>query len=329
MARSETPEVRLEALQKHRFGDDAKADSDALAAALSDPHYRVVAKAAELAAERLCYPLVRNLIDAYQRLLSDPVKKDPQCYAKQAIARALVALECNDTQFFIAGLSYRQMEPVWGGTQDTAVDVRSSCAMGLVNSGYPRAIQELTALLNDPEIRARQGAARAIACGEPRAAEALLRFKILVGDDEPEVLGDCFTALLAVAGEQAVPLVENYISYDGAATSELAALALGESRLPLALKGLREVWENTPLPDDLRRAMLRAIALHRSDAAFDLLLTLVADGSSSSAEAALEALGTYKHNARLGERIRATVTARNDRRVTESFERVWASGPET
>src|SRR5262245_9459079 len=169
MAKSVTPEERLEALQKHRFGENATADSDVLAAALNDRHFRVTAKAAEIASERLCYPLVRNLIDAYQRLLNDPVKKDPQCYAKQAIARALVALECNDTQFLIAGLSYRQMEPVWGGTQDTAVDVRSSCAMGLVNSGYPRAIQELTALLNDPEMRARQGAARAIACGEPRA----------------------------------------------------------------------------------------------------------------------------------------------------------------
>jgi hypothetical protein len=323
VARALKPEEKLEALLKHRFGDDAKADGEVLAAALSDRHYRVVAKAAEIATERLCYPLTASLIGAYQRLLTDPAKRDPQCYAKKAIARALVALECNDTQFFLAGLSYRQLEPVWGGVADTAVDVRCSCAMGLVNSGYPRALQELTTLLNDPDIRARQGAVQAIACGDPRAAEVLLRFKVLVGDAESEVLGDCFSALLTVGGEQCVPLVAGHISHDGAATSELAALALGESRLPLALESLRQAWENIPLRDDLRRALLRAIALHRSDAAFDLLFSIVAEGSASSAEAALEAVATYRHNTKLTERVRATLTARDDRRLTAAFAQLW------
>jgi HEAT repeat protein len=80
---------------------------------------------------------------------------------------------------------------VWGGLADAAIDVRCSCAMGLVATGYFRAVQELTALLNDPEWRARAGAARAISCGNPREAEALLRFKVLVGDPEPEAIGEC------------------------------------------------------------------------------------------------------------------------------------------
>ncbi|MET0661309.1 MAG: hypothetical protein ABW110_24490 [Steroidobacteraceae bacterium] len=34
------------------------------------------------------------------------------------------------------------------------------------------------------------GAVRALACAKPNEAEVLLRFKVLVGDAEPEVIGD-------------------------------------------------------------------------------------------------------------------------------------------
>ena len=106
-----------------------------------------------------------------------------------------------------AALRYRQLEPVWGGTADTAVDVRASCAMGLVASGYSRALVELTALLNDTDAAARVGAVRAIACGNPREAELLLRSKALAGDAEPQVLGECFTGLLAVEPEESLGFV--------------------------------------------------------------------------------------------------------------------------
>jgi len=91
--------------------------------------------------------------------------------AKQAIARALVSLECQDVTFFLEGIRYQQLEPTWGGSSDSAIDVRCSCAMGLVATGYSRAVAELTALLQDREWRARAGAARAISCGNPREAE--------------------------------------------------------------------------------------------------------------------------------------------------------------
>jgi HEAT repeat protein len=321
--RADKAEATLDALNTHPFGESESADREVLATALRERNYRVIAKAAEIAGERLCYPVVKDLIGAYQRLLSDPVRKDPHCIGKQAVARALVALECNDAGFFLAGLRYRQMEPVWGGSEDTAIDVRNSSAMGLVNSGYPRAIQELTALLNDSLARARQGAVRAIGCANPQSAEALLRFKLLVGDPEPEVLGDCFAALLAVSPEHCLDLIAGYISYGGGAASELAALALGESRLPEALKQLQQVWDSTPLSDEVRRAVLRAAALHRSDAAFDWLLSIVQEGGAAGAEAAIDALSTYKHNAKLTQRVREALAARGNDRLAAHFERAW------
>ena len=45
-----------------------------------------------------------------------------------------------------------------------------------------RAVIELTELLNDSERLVRAGAVRANRRGKPRQAEALLRFKVLIGD---------------------------------------------------------------------------------------------------------------------------------------------------
>src|SRR5690606_12273497 len=170
------------------------------------------------------------------------VKQDPQCLAKAAITAALLALECDDVDFWLAGIRYVQPEPTWGRAVDTAVDVRCNCALGLVNSRYRRAIIELTTLLNDPERRVRAGAARAISCGDPLQAEPLLRFKIQVGDMDAEVLGECFTALLAMAPEDSMSLVSAHLCNADEAVRDYAALALGESRHPLALDELKAAW---------------------------------------------------------------------------------------
>lgn len=316
-------EEKLESLRSLDLGKDPARDRQVIEAALNDRHCRVVAKAAELAAERLSYELEPVLLKAYQPFLHDPVKRDPNCIAKRALARALVTLECTDVAFFLEGVRYRQMEPVWGGSVDTAIDMRNSCAMGLVATGYPRALHELAVLLNDPEARARQGAVRAIACGNPREAELLLRFKMLSGDPEPEIVGECFTALLSVAPEESVALVAKYLADTNEAIRELAALALGESRLPEALARLREAWEEVLLGKDFRRVLVRAAALHRTDAAFDWLLNLIAEDDVSLAEAVLEALAIYKQNAQLENRIKLTLAGRRDRRLNDCFARFW------
>ena len=111
---------KLEALDSLGSAIDPERATQHIQAALGDRHYRVVAKAAKLCAERLLYTLERDLFTAYRRFLPDPVKRDPHCIAKRAIAGALVDLDCNDVEFFIGGLAYRQLEPVWGGTVDTA-----------------------------------------------------------------------------------------------------------------------------------------------------------------------------------------------------------------
>jgi hypothetical protein len=302
---------------------ERSASIDALKAALGERHYRIVAKAARLAEDALLYELVPALLAAYPRLLDKPLKSDPSCLAKKALVRALVALDCGDVEFFRRGLQYRQLEPVWGGTTDTAVDVRSSCAMGLVASGYSRALVELTALLNDAEPQARAGAVRAIACGNPREAELLLRAKALGGDAEAQVIGECFTGLLGVAPDESVAFVAGYLAHADPALSELAALALGESRLDAALPPLKEAWDGVLLGEEFRRALLRAAAAHRSEAAFDWLLAIVADARAAVALEAIEALATYRHNAKLKERLDAALNERGDARLIERCAALW------
>jgi HEAT repeat protein len=279
---------------------------------LADRHSHVVAKAATLAADRSLHECMPDLINTYTRLLQNPLKRDPGCLAKQSIARALVTLECQSVDFFLEGIRYVQREPVWGGTTDTAVDVRCSCAMGLAASGYPHAVAELTGLLNDPEARARAGAARAISCANPHEAQVLLRFKVLIGDTEPDVIGECFAGLLAIAPNEYLAFVAGCLGSPDEAIREHAALALGESRHPLALQHLRAAWDEPYVAPSVRATLIRAAALHRSEAAFDWLLSIVESGTQTQADIAADALSVYERNSKLIERLRIALAKRTD-----------------
>ena len=308
---------------------DRGADEALLREALAHAHYRPVARAAELAADGLHYALEGALMESFRRLAALDHKHDPGCIAKGAIARALVALDCLNAGFYREGIELRQPEPVWGGSVDTAADVRASCAMGLAASGGADALLDLADLLADPEHRARIGAVRAIGCTQPLPAAAVLRTKALLGDAEPEVIGECFRALLALPVEGAAAFVARWL--DGppglrpdagagpgaqnsaaAELTELAALALGESRQDAAVARLRARWEAAPWHRPADRVLLRAAAMARSRVAFDWLLGLAADADRASATWVIEELTPYRHNRRLAEDLRARLAARGD-----------------
>src|SRR5687767_13722329 len=68
----------------------------ALARALASRSALVVARAAEVVAARGLVRLRDDLGRAFQRLLEQPVKRDPGSTAKLALVRALAALETDD-----------------------------------------------------------------------------------------------------------------------------------------------------------------------------------------------------------------------------------------
>jgi HEAT repeat protein len=298
-------EARLTDLAALAPGAERAVQNALITECLADRHFRVVARAATLAGQRGLSELVPQLLAAYPRFLDEPRKRDPQCIAKQAIVQALVELDARDVDFFLSGIRYVQLEPI-----DSAIHVRSGCAMGLVATGYSRAIQELTALLADPEWRVRAGAARAIACGRPGEAEAVLRLKVHMGDGEPGVLGECFTGLLSVAQVECVAFVAGYLSSHREGVQDYAALALGESRQPTALAHLRAAWEASPRIGSFRAVLIRAAGLHRSPAAFDWLIEVIERGAQADADVAVEVLSVYERDSRLRERVEAALGQR-------------------
>ncbi|WP_242475337.1 hypothetical protein [Thiohalocapsa halophila] len=312
---AEAPAALLRAL-------DEQPSAQLLREALAHTHYRVLARAAEAAGDSLHYALEPALMDAFRRLAALDHKADPGCLAKGALARALVALDCLDADCFRSGLRLRQPEPVWGGQVDTAADVRASCAMGLAASGAAGALRELVDLLADPEHRARSGAVRAIGCTEPGAAEAVLRTKALLGDPEAEVIDECFRTLLALAPDTAPPFVARWLDDPGSADpalAELAALALGESKLDAAVALLRARWEAEPLRGRRPQVLLRAAALARTPAALDWLLGLAADAERTTVRQVIAELSVHRGQRRLRSALHECLLARGDAGLLEDY----------
>lgn len=259
----------LAALEKLNAADPA-----GLAKALDSKSNLVAAKAARFIGEGLHAEFVPQLSRAFLRFLE---KGDKGCEALTAIARALVVLDCDDAELWRKGIRHVQMEPTWGGSRDSAAEVRSISAMGLANTRYPHKVRELVTLLADSEWTARGGAARALGAVGSDAAAAVLRFKALIGDQEPEVLCDCLRALLAVEGADAMPVVERFARSRDEAVREAAIHALGESRREDAVELLKRLYEDTANPE-IKSAIILALKASRTETGMKFV-TFVESGS--------------------------------------------------
>jgi HEAT repeat protein len=296
----------------------------ALCAALSDRSNRVVAKAAEIIAESENKELEDELKDAYGRLLVDPAKGDPGCLGKTALAEALVKLECRDIDFYRRGIKYVQHEPTWGGNEDAAAQLRGICAAGLVLcASLLEALDRFAELLTDRCKTARIGALRAIASlGRPEGSP-LVRLKLLLGDTEPEVVGECCAALLQLAPETGLPLVLEKLTSPDPNVAIQVALALAESRNRRAFEPLRAAWQRQRDPE-ARSALLIAIGLLRSAEANEFLLSLVRGANASHAGDALRALKTHGKSGDLREQIEAAIHESGNPQLAALFEQEFA-----
>lgn len=318
-------EEKLEALQDIvEHGTQASVQA-ALQSALKEKNNFFVAKATGWAGEHLCYDLIPDLVDAYQRFLQTPLKSDKTCAAKRAIVRALYELNYDDVEFFRVGLRYRQLEPVWGGHVDAAVDIRCSSAMGLAATNYYRVMIDLVELLHDEEYTARIGAVRAMEMVDPYQAELALRHKIFQGDQEPEVIAQCFSSLMQVAAEESLDFVAACLHDLNMSVRESAALALGESRLDDALDILIHESKSIILHNAFQRSLFRAIALQRKDKAFDYLLNIIDKEDNPAAGDAIEVLAIYSHNKALEEKVKKLVSNRNSQGITRAFQQFWTN----
>jgi hypothetical protein len=272
--RQQTPEACIEPL--HR--------------ALEHRNNFVVAKAADLVRVFQLPQLIPELLTAFNRFFDNPVKTDPQCWAKNALSRTLAGFEYQDTEVFLRGIRHIQLEPVWGGSSDTAGTLRATCALALVQCRRllePDLLVHLVELFADKDKSVRIEAARAVEqVGSPSAA-LLLRLRAVLGADEPEVLGACYSGILRLEGASALPWIGRFLASSDDAAAE-AALAIAGTHSPQAFNILRERFAEEADPW-FRSVLLSAIALTRQDAASEFLIDLVSS-ESLHAEAALEAV---------------------------------------
>src|SRR5690348_15095929 len=112
-------EDQIDALSRLRDGDPAAAVA-AVRKGLRDRVGLVAAKAAKVAAELRLRETLPELAETFARLFEDAAQRDPQCWAKNAIAKALIDLDYRESGPFLRGARHVQMEPVWGGQADTA-----------------------------------------------------------------------------------------------------------------------------------------------------------------------------------------------------------------
>jgi hypothetical protein len=322
MARRRPLEETLAALRRAREHPDAEESRRELRRVLSSEGSHAVARAAAIVGERGIGPLVADLVAAFPRFFEGLPKADPGCSAKTAIVEALRRLEHDDPALYRRGARHVQMEPVFGGRVDTAVDLRGASALALAETAIGDVLVDLANLLADPEPPVRISAARAVAVHGRTAGIPLLHLKALAGDEEPRVVSECLLALLRLDARGEMPFVASLLQKDDE-TAEAAAIALGESRLPEAVPVLG-AWVGPARRRGLGRAALFAIAALRRDEAVDLLLATARDEDPPAARDALAALATIATDEALYERARAAVAGRTE--LDEALGRAFAKG---
>lgn len=283
----------------------------------------VATRAIKLAVEWKLERAVPEFEKAFERFLTNPLESDKGCSAKLAVVEALCAFEAHRPTVYWRGIRYRQMEPVWGKSEDTAAALRAACGRGLALLGHERVHLALAELLMDPERVAREGAVSVLSWLATPEAELVLHMKILAGDAEPLVLGECFRALMTNWPADAFERVASYLHRADPYLVEQAALALGESKHESALQRLEGAYEHAR--SDVKRALLLPIALIRSEEAFAFVLGVLESGPEPSAFAALTALELFESDEKRTALIRKAATSRAGK-IGRAYEAAHAEG---
>ena len=249
----------------------------------------LVAVVADRVREAAARGYEKELVAAFETLSDRGVQRDPGCRGKYAVVRALDALDWHDEAVFRAGVTMRQMEPSWGPPVDTAGSVRSQCAFGLVRLGCSDAPSILADLLVDPLPNVRSNAARGFAAWADPMGAAVLRLKLHTGDDDPVALCETLASLVELDAEGGLAFARTWLEDADPERREVAALALGQTRLPEAVPLIVGALRHT-MDAEERRTLLVSLGTLRIEPARDALIDLI----ERDGQAAIEALGPYR-----------------------------------
>jgi hypothetical protein len=275
MPAKRTFEAELAALEALRDLSREAAEPE-LVKALKLRNNLLVSKAAAITLHHQLTRLTPDLVAAFPRFLENSTKSDPQCWAKNALAKTLAGFEYQEPELFLAGMRHIQLEPVWGGSADTAGTLRGTCALALVQCrelNSHRVLTYLTPLLADKELSVRVNAVRAVEQVGTDSAALLLRLRAELASDDAALLGACYSGVLALEGPAAIPWAAQFLPPEDDPAGE-AAMAIAQTHTPEAFQVLRTAFAKARDPW-FRTAVLSAIALTRQQEASDWLLDLI------------------------------------------------------
>ena len=311
---------QLAALEALRDNPDSAANRIALGKALTHQNNYIVAKAAKISKQLGMKDLIPDLLAAIDRFFINAGKSDPQCWAKNAIVETLAEFGHDESAVFLRGLRHVQMEPVWGGQEDSAGPLRARCALALVQCrdlSDTDLLSHLIELLADPDRTVRVEAVRAAGNVGSAQAALLLRLRALMGDEEPEVTGACLASVLSIQGAGAIDFVSGFLRKDEDTAGE-AALALASLHDSRAFVLLKQRWDDAG-GRTLRPVLLTAMALTRVPEAIDFLISLI-EGDSQHAGAAVEALAPMRSSDEIRVRTAAAVDRSGNARLRALFD---------
>jgi HEAT repeat protein len=317
---------KLETLDALRSEPDSPAKLDQIRKALKDRNNFVVSKAATLTASLCLSDLIPDLLATFDRFLIDSTKSDPQCWAKNAIAKALKDLGHRGAQVYLRGIVHVQLEPVWGGRADSAGTLRGTCALALVDCGLDdlEVLGYLADLLADSEMPVRVDAATAISQLARLEGVPLLRLKVLLGDAEPEVIGHCFMSLLNLTPRTAVPFIGRFLKAQDDDIRVEAAGALAQSREPEAIEILKSFWQDH-MPREMRTALLASLGASPLAEAAEFLLSILENESGELAAGAIAALAASRFRTDMRDQV-SDVIGRRHPNLLAIFEHAFAAG---
>lgn len=305
-------EQKLEALQS--FG------AKELRKALADKNNFYVGKAAKRAAALNATDLIDPLVEAFHRFLEGGAEADPKCWAKADILVALYDLGYREPALYQSAFRCIQLESVWGGKEDSATLVRSQAVLALVESNLDpiQLLRTLLPGLGDKAKSVRIETIRALTRLGRWEGELLIRQKLLLGDADPEVLGNGFSAILELDQQGAVPFVIEFLGSEDEATQLEAAASLAQSRHQQAFDAVAALWPSI-LTRDLRRTIIIGLGASPLDDARDLLLNILRNDQQENATCAVTALASGRHRDTLKADIEQIVSSRKDRQLAQAF----------
>jgi hypothetical protein len=319
-------EEKLDRLSLLRGADRTEAIAS-LRTALADRANVVVAKAAKIAGELELHDLTPDLTGAFDRLFEKPVETDPQCWGKNAIAIALRDFGHQSSAPFLRGLRHIQMEPVWGGREDTAQVLRAACCAALPQCAdltRDEVLRHLVDALTDVSDKVRVDAARSIEHMGGADSALLLRLKARIGDKEGHVTGQAFESLLRLERDGALPFVAEFLDSDDDEICAEAALALGSSRLPEALTILKKAWKRER-DWSRKQIFLRGLSASLLPEAMEFLLDLLKSGREVEAAQALDALALHRESAEIKRMVEEAITSKGTDDLQARFRRLFVS----